>query len=385
MVSGLRVEDVRASRSGLPRVTLVAAARPNFMKVAPIIAALQGRADVRLVHTGQHYDAGLSGTFFEELGLPAPDVNLEVGSGSHAVQTAAVMVAFEADLHAHRPDVVVVVGDVNSTLACALVAAKAHVPVAHVEAGLRSGDWSMPEEVNRVLTDRIATWLLTPSPDADANLIAEGLPAERIHRVGNTMIDTLLTNLPRAREAGAIRRAALGLVGEYGVVTLHRPSNVDDPTMLAALLAALGEVATTLPLLLPLHPRTAATLARESLAVPPRIRTCGPLPYLEFIGLVAGTQLVLTDSGGVQEETSVLGVPCLTLRTTTERPTTCEQGTNRLIGVDPAAIVPAARAALATPVRPANIPLWDGHAGERTAEVLLAGIAAGTSLTARPA
>lgn len=366
----------------LPLVTVVAAARPNFMKVAPVITTLAGRSRVHFVHTGQHYDPGLSGTFLEELNLPAPDVNLGVGSGSHAEQTAAVMVAFESDLLANRPDAVVVVGDVNSTLACALVAAKQQVPVAHVEAGLRSGDWSMPEEVNRVLVDRISTWLLTPSADADANLRAEGLPAERIHRVGNTMIDTLLTNLPRAREAGATRRDELGLDGEYGIVTLHRPSNVDDPAMLAALLTALDEVAGALPLLMPLHPRTAAALTRHGVEVPGRIRTCGPLPYLEFIGLVAGARLVLTDSGGVQEETSVLGVPCLTLRTTTERPTTCELGTNRLIGVDPAAIVPASLAALDTPTRAAEIPLWDGRAGERTAEALLAGIAAGDSLTA---
>jgi UDP-N-acetylglucosamine 2-epimerase (non-hydrolysing) len=358
-----------------PRITVVAAARPNFMKVAPVIAALRARADVRFVHTGQHYDARLSETFLAELGLPEPDVNLGVGSGSHAEQTAAVLVAFEQELLAHRSDAVVVAGDVNSTLACALAAVKLHVPVAHVEAGLRSGDWEMPEEVNRVVTDRISQWLFTTSADADTNLAAEGVDPARVHLVGNTMIDTLLRHLPTARTAGADRRVALGLPARYGVVTLHRPSNVDDPRRLTAMLTALGTVAEHLPLLLPVHPRTAAAMTAHGLSVPSGITTCEALPYLAFVGLVAGSALVLTDSGGVQEETSVLGVPCLTLRTSTERPVTCTHGTNRLIGVDPAAILPAAEAALAARAVPADIPFWDGRAGERIAGVLLADLA----------
>jgi UDP-N-acetylglucosamine 2-epimerase (non-hydrolysing) len=358
-----------------PRITVVAAARPNFMKVAPVIAALRSRADVRFVHTGQHYDARLSDTFLAELGLPEPDVNLGVGSGSHAEQTAAVLVAFERELIDHRPDAVVVAGDVNSTLACAIAAVKLHVPVAHVEAGLRSGDWEMPEEVNRVVTDRISQWLFTTSADADESLAAEGVDPARVHLVGNTMIDTLLRHLPTARTAGADRRVALGLPERYGIVTLHRPSNVDDPERLTAMLTALGTVAERLPLLLPVHPRTATAMTEHGLSVPAGITTCEALPYLAFVGLVAGSALVLTDSGGVQEETSVLGVPCLTLRTSTERPVTCTHGTNRLIGIDPAAILPAAEAALAARVVRAGIPLWDGRTGERIAEVLLADLA----------
>jgi UDP-N-acetylglucosamine 2-epimerase (non-hydrolysing) len=358
-----------------PRITVVAAARPNFMKIAPVIAALRDHAEVRFIHTGQHYDARLSDTFLSELGLPTPDVNLGVGSGSHAEQTAAVLIAFERELLAHRPDAIVVAGDVNSTLSCALAAVKLHLPVAHVEAGLRSGDWEMPEEINRVLTDRISQWLFTTSADADENLLREGVGAGRVHLVGNTMIDTLLAHLPAARTAGAERRTAFSLPERYGMVTLHRPSNVDDPDRLGALLSALGAVAERLPLLLPLHPRTAAMLEQHGLALPAGITTCEALPYLAFVGLVAGASLVLTDSGGVQEETSVLGVRCLTLRSTTERPVTCTHGTNRLIGLDPAAILPAVEAALATPVSPADIPLWDGRAGRRIADVLLADLA----------
>jgi UDP-N-acetylglucosamine 2-epimerase (non-hydrolysing) len=360
-----------------PRITVVAAARPNFMKVAPVIAALQTRSEVRFVHTGQHYDARLSETFLAELGLPEPNVNLGVGSGSHAEQTAAVLIAFERELIAHRPDAVVVAGDVNSTLACGLAAVKLHIPVAHVEAGLRSRDWEMPEEVNRVMTDRVSQWLFTTSTDADANLAAEGVDPSRVHLVGNTMIDTLLTHLPAARAAGAERRAELGLPERYGIVTLHRPSNVDDADRLRTLLAALGTVAERLPLLMPLHPRTVAALDVHGLTLPDQVTACEALPYLPFVGLVAGSSIVLTDSGGVQEETSVLGVPCLTLRASTERPVTCTRGTNRLIGVDPDAILPAVDEALATPTTPAEIPLWDGRAGERIAEVLLEDLASG--------
>lgn len=355
-----------------PRITVVAGARPNFMKVAPVIAELQKRAEVRFVHTGQHYDVSLSGAFLIELGLPEPDLDLGIGSGSHAVQTGRTMIAFEEDLDANRPDVVVVAGDVNSTLACALAASKLQVPVAHIEAGLRSRDWTMPEEVNRVLTDRLSNWLLTPSEDADMNLVAEGLDPARIHRVGNTMIDTLLHNLPRARIAGEMRHRSLGLPDRFGIVTLHRPSNVDDTAQLADLLQALGEVARELTLLFPLHPRTRATLERHGLALPHGVLPCGPLSYLEFTGLLAAATVVLTDSGGIQEETTALGVPCLTLRDTTERPITCSLGTNRLVGRDPAAIVPAVRRALEDPPRASMIPLWDGHAGRRCADAILA-------------
>jgi UDP-N-acetylglucosamine 2-epimerase (non-hydrolysing) len=311
----------------------------------------------------------MSAVFFEQLKLPPPDVDLGVGSGTHAEQTAAVMVAFERHVADHPTDAVVVVGDVNSTLAAALVAAKLGIPVAHVEAGLRSRDWSMPEEVNRVLTDRLSQWLLTPSADADDNLAAEGIAAERVHLVGNVMIDTLLANLDEARARSAADVANARLPAEYAVLTLHRPSNVDDPGVLGAVIAAIGEVAGEVPVAFPVHPRTRRQL--ESIGIPAGLRCLEPMPYLDFIGLVDGARLVMTDSGGIQEETSVLGVPCLTLRDTTERPITCELGTNRVIGTDPAAIPPAARAALATEWRPASIPLWDGHAGERIAEVLL--------------
>jgi UDP-N-acetylglucosamine 2-epimerase (non-hydrolysing) len=309
-------------------------------------------------------------------------VNLGVGSGSHAEQTAAVLVAIERDLLANRPDAVVVAGDVNSTLACALAAVKLHVPVAHVEAGLRSSDWGMPEEINRIMTDRVSQWLFTTSADADVNLASEGVDPGRVHLVGNTMIDTLLTHLPTARAIGAERRAALGLPERYGVVTLHRPSNVDDPVRLAGILDALGQVAERLALLLPVHPRTAAALTQHGLVVPAGIATCEALPYLAFVGLVAGSALVVTDSGGVQEETSVLGVPCLTLRSSTERPVTCTHGTNRLIGVDPAAIPPAVDAALASPTTPAKVPLWDGRTGTRIAQVLLADLASDAGASA---
>ena len=351
-------------------VTLVAAARPNFMKVGPVLRALDGRAETCLVHTGQHYDDHMSKVFFDELDIPRPDVNLGVGSGTHAQQTAAVMVEFEKHLLGAPTDAVVVVGDVNSTLAGALVAAKLGVPVAHVEAGLRSRDWTMPEEVNRVLTDRLSRWLFTPSDDADANLLAEGIEGDRVHRVGNVMIDTLLANLDRARaRAMALCRELGGLEG-YAVLTLHRPGNVDDPPSLLRLLSAVAEAVPALPVLFPVHPRTSARLEGRT-DLPANLRRLAPLSYLDFVGLVDGAEIVLTDSGGIQEETSVLGVPCLTIRDTTERPVTCSLGTNRLIGTDPAAIGPAVREARGRPRRPAEIPLWDGKAGERIAGVLV--------------
>lgn len=356
-----------------PRVTVVAAARPNFMKVGPVIRALKDRrADVQLVHTGQHYDERMYQTFFRELRLPEPDLDLGIGSGSHATQTAGVMVAFEERLRSDRPDAVIVVGDVNSTLACALAAVKLEVPVAHVEAGLRSGDWSMPEEINRLLTDRISRWLLTPSDDGDRHLADEGVPAAWVHRVGNVMIDTLLDNLPAAKLRGRayVRDRALGQ--RFGLVTLHRPSNVDNATSIGALLDACAAIDPSLPLIFPAHPRTAARLRDFGVEVPSSIQIVGPLGYLDFVGLMSASLLVLTDSGGVQEETSVLGVPCLTLRDNTERPITCELGTNHLVGTNPEAIVDAGRAVLSSPPEGGSIPLWDGRAGERVAEVLLA-------------
>jgi UDP-N-acetylglucosamine 2-epimerase (non-hydrolysing) len=355
---------------GRPHLTVVAAARPNFMKVAPVLRALEGRAETTLVHTGQHYDDHMSNVFFEELGIPRPDVNLGVGSGSHAEQTAAVMVAFEKQLVGSGTDAVVVVGDVNSTLAASLVATKLGIPVAHVEAGLRSGDWTMPEECNRVLTDRMSTWLFTPSADGDANLLAEGIAAERIHLVGNVMIDTLLANIDRARARAAVLRSELGGLDRFAVLTLHRPANVDDSENLSRLIDAVAGAAADLPIVFPVHPRTSARLEGRG-GLPANLRCLAPMSYLDFIGLVAEAELVLTDSGGIQEETSVLGVPCLTIRDNTERPITCELGTNRLIGTDPAAIAPAVIEARRAARRPASIPLWDGHAGERVAGVLV--------------
>jgi len=341
------------------------------MKVGPVIDALSESAQARLIHTGQHYDERMSKSFFDDLGLPTPDVNLGVGSGTHAEQTAGVLVAFERYLQEHPADAVVVVGDVNSTIACALAAVKLHVPVAHIEAGLRSGDRAMPEEINRLLTDRISRWLFTTSAEADANLVAEGVTPAWIHRVGNVMIDTLVANLGRARSRATQLCDRLGLPPDYGVLTLHRPSNVDDPRSIQAMLDAIVDGADGLPLVLPIHPRTAAKLASSGLELPQGIRVVEPLGYLDFIALVDGAKLVVTDSGGVQEETSVLGVPCVTARDTTERPITCELGTNVLAGTESAAITRAVRDARQRPRTPAEIPLWDGHAAERIVEVLL--------------
>jgi UDP-N-acetylglucosamine 2-epimerase (non-hydrolysing) len=351
------------------RAVCVAGARPNFMKVTPVLGALErSGAETVLVHTGQHYDTSMSGVFFRDLGTRPPDHHLEVGSGTHAEQAGRVMTAFEPLVDALAPDVVVVVGDVNSTMACAIVAAKAGALVAHVEAGLRSRDWAMPEEVNRVVTDRVSDYLLAPSPDAVDNLLAEGYRDDQIHLVGNVMVDSLLANVDRARRRGTA--AALGLdPGNYGLVTLHRPANVDGP-VLAGLVGALAEVAAACPLVFPVHPRTRRYL--QELPAAANLRLVEPLGYLDFIDLEAGARLVLTDSGGVQEETTVLGVPCLTLRENTERPITVTEGTNRVVGRDPAAIVAAARHVLEHGVEPRRPSLWDGKAGERIADVLLA-------------
>jgi UDP-N-acetylglucosamine 2-epimerase (non-hydrolysing) len=356
------------------RVVHVVGARPNFMKIAPVVQALAAYPDEfeqLLVHTGQHYDHSMSGAFFGELGLPEPDVNLDVGSGSHAEQTAAIMVRFEQVLLDVRPDWVLVPGDVNSTIAAALVAAKLGVRVAHLEAGLRSFDMSMPEEVNRVLTDRLADLLLTPSRDADENLLLEGVDPTRICFVGNVMIDTLQRLLPLATERWPRLRAELGLGSDQFVaVTLHRPVNVDEPAAFAEVARALDVLAESTDVVFPVHPRTQArcdALAKRS----PRLRLVPPLGYLDFVALEAHAALVLTDSGGVQEETTYLGTPCLTVRETTERPITVTEGTNRLVSLDAGAIVSVARATLAAP-RPATAPpdLWDGRAALRVADVL---------------
>jgi UDP-N-acetylglucosamine 2-epimerase (non-hydrolysing) len=357
------------------KVLNVVGARPNFMKMAPLVRAL-GRRGVSqtLVHTGQHYDDNMSRVFFDDLGLPRPDIHLEVGSGTHAEQTAAVMVAFEPVCERERPDLVVVVGDVNSTLACTVVAAKLGVPVAHVEAGLRSFDMSMPEEVNRIVTDRLAELLLTPSPDGDRNLLAEGVAPERIHRVGNVMIDSLVDSLRRAEGSDVLERLDLA-AGAYGVLTLHRPSNVDRAPTLRGILAAVERVSRELPIVFSCHPRTAARLT--GIDVPllrdrERFRVLEPLGYLDFLRLLSSCRLALTDSGGLQEETTYLGIPCVTIRENTERPVTLEQGTNTLAGTDPRRIEGAALAALAGPRDGARIPdLWDGRAAERIAEVFV--------------
>lgn len=353
------------------RIICVAGARPNFVKIKPVMDALSERgAQVILVHTGQHYDPAMSEVFFAELDIRRPDHFLGVGSGTHAEQTGRVMAAFEplaADL---APDMVVVVGDVNSTLACALVAAKLGIRLAHVEAGLRSHDRSMPEEINRIVTDRVSEHLFAPSPDAVANLRAEGCRPGQIHLVGNVMADTLLANVARATSRKTL--AVLGLrPGRYGLVTLHRPANVDDPGVLGGLLPALAEISRHCPLVLPAHPRAAGRL--HAAGLPDTVRIIPPAGYLDFIALEAAARLVLTDSGGVQEETTMLGVPCLTLRDNTERPVTLTEGTNQLVGRDPGRIVKAARGALAEPLPPRRAPaLWDGRAAQRIAAVLVA-------------
>jgi UDP-N-acetylglucosamine 2-epimerase (non-hydrolysing) len=359
------------------RVICVVGARPNFMKVKPVMDALAERgAQVVLVHTGQHYDPSMSDVFFTDLRIRRPDHFLGAGSGSHAAQTSRVMLAFEPLVTRLRPDVVVVVGDVNSTLACALVTAKSGALLGHVEAGLRSRDWSMPEEVNRVVTDRVSDYLFAPSEDAVANLRAEGYREDQIHLAGNVMVDSLLANLDRARDGDTLAR--LGLApGGYGLVTLHRAANVDDPAVLAALLCALDRVAGLCPLVWPAHPRVAGKLGSAGLAdLAGRIRIIPPAGYLDFIALEASARLVLTDSGGVQEETTALGIPCLTLRDNTERPITLTEGTNQLTGTEPARIVAVARQVLADPPAPRRPALWDGSAGHRIAVQLLAGAGA---------
>jgi len=364
-----------ASRDGkeMTRILHVVGARPNFMKIAPIISEMAKYPDDfegMLVHTGQHYDKNMSEVFFGELGLPRPDVNLEVGSASHAKQTASIMTRFEETLADCRPDWVLVPGDVNSTVACALVATKLGVRVAHIEAGLRSFDRTMPEEINRILTDQIADLLFTPSPDGDENLLREGIPPEKIHRVGNVMIDTVVRLLPRACERWPALKTRLGL-DRYVLTTLHRPSNVDREGPLREVMAALSDIARDAPVVFPVHPRTRKRLADVGIEPGPGLRLIEPISYLEFLALQENAALVITDSGGIQEETTYLGVPCLTVRPNTERPITITEGTNQLIGNSREALTAAAKQGLAGKNKRGSVPdLWDGHAAERIIGVL---------------
>jgi len=360
------------------KVINVVGARPNFMKVAPIVAAMKQRAahfDPLLIHTGQHYDAAMSDAFFRDLDLPKPDTYLGVGSGSHAAKTAAVMERFEPVVLQAKPDWVLVVGDVNSTLACALVCVKLGVKVAHVEAGLRSRDRTMPEEINRLLTDQIADLLFTPSEDADRNLLNEGIPSGRIRFVGNVMIDPLNANFERARQSQS--KEQLGLSGGgYAVMTLHRPSNVDHQETFQRILQALERITADVPVIFPVHPRTRKTIAEfglsERIEGMKGLRLIDPLGYLDFLALYSSARLVLTDSGGIQEETTALGIPCLTLRENTERPITVELGTNTIVGTDPRRIIEAAAAALNGKARPRSVPpLWDGKTAGRILDELV--------------
>ncbi len=357
-----------------PLVDVIAGARPNFMKIAPILRAIEQRRSqgsrlrYRLVHTGQHYDQRMSGDFFAQLGIPAPHVNLEVGSGSQAEQTGAIMLGYERLLQAHRSDLCLVVGDVTSTMACAIAAQKLRVPVAHVEAGIRSGDWTMPEEINRRVTDSITNWFFTTSEGANEHLRRTGVPDDAVFFVGNTMIDTLLANLGQLRPPAFWDALSLRPQG-YFVMTLHRPANVDEPASFARLLVAIDEGVRGLPVIFPVHPRTVRTM--QNLPVPASIRPVEPQPYLEFNYLVRHARGVITDSGGVTEETTILGVPCLTLRDTTERPETVSLGTNELVGTDPALIKPHLDRLFEGQWKRGRIPpLWDGRTGERIALTL---------------
>jgi UDP-N-acetylglucosamine 2-epimerase (non-hydrolysing) len=345
----------------------VVGARPNFMKAAPVLHALRKRSAVQqtLVHTGQHYDANMSDVFFSQLEIPSPDVNLGIGSGSHAQQTAEIMSRFEPIVLERKPDVVLVYGDVNSTVAAALASAKLGIRVGHVEAGLRSFDWSMPEEINRVVTDRLADLLFTPSEDGDRNLVQEGVPAEKIFRVGNVMIDSLVRLLP-----AAMRCPRNGSPQRYALVTLHRPSNVDDSKTLKSILQSLLEIHQDLAVVFPVHPRTRQRIEEFGLNAG-NLHLIGPLPYVEFLALQHGAAVVITDSGGIQEETTYMGVPCLTLRNNTERPVTVSLGTNVIVGQERDKLSLELSKILAGKAKKGTIPpLWDGHAGERIADVL---------------
>lgn len=364
------------------RIACVVAARPNLMKVAPVLRAIKQadyQAETLLVHTGQHYDQDMDGQFFKTLELAEPDFRLDVGSGSHAVQTAEVMRRFEPVLEQTAPTAVLVVGDVNSTLACALTAAKKNIPVFHVEAGLRSYDRSMPEEINRILTDQLSELLFTSESSGMTNLLREGVPANRIYFVGNVMIDTLLRQLPHAPPVSQVLNDAnlSGFVPEgqpYALLTMHRPSNVDDPQRLRALMETIVKLSRELPVLFPLHPRTRAMLRQHQLTAlldAPQLACLPPLPYLDMLSLMKNAKVVLTDSGGVQEETTALGVPCLTLRENTERPVTVTEGSNAIAGRDPAVILALCRDILRYGGKAGRVPRhWDGHAAERIAAAI---------------
>lgn len=354
---------------------LIFGARPNFMKIAPVYRAMRARGDFdpTLVHTGQHFDKEMSSDFLQALELPTPDFHLAVGSGTQAWQMAEVIKRLEPMMAQEPWDVVVVVGDVTSTLGAALAASICEVPVAHVEAGLRSRDWGMPEERNRVLTDRLSRFLLTPSSDADENLRSEGIPDDRVFMVGNVMVDSLDWMLPRMDREGLLKRFEVN-AGSFGLVTLHRPSNVDDPRVLKGILQALSEIASELPLLFPVHPRTQQRIEEFGVIMSDLgIKALSPMGYEVFTSLLADARMVMTDSGGIQEEATVLGTPCLTLRENTERPVTVESGINQIVGCDPYAIIEKAREVLSRP-RPDGVrpPLWDGNAAERIVEVLAA-------------
>ena len=365
------------------RLLCVVGARPNFMKIAPLMRVFNARRDrikVLLLHTGQHYDEAMKDAFFRQLGIPQPDIDLGVGSGSHAIQTAEIMRRFEVVLTERPSDAVLVVGDVNSTIACALVAAKLGTPVIHVEAGLRSFDRGMPEEINRVLTDQLSDVLFTTEPDGERNLLREGISADRIHFVGNVMIDTLMSNIEKAVPAAeTLRQIAsdgqLRTVPErFGVLTLHRPSNVDDADVLHRLLSTINDLSEGLPLVFPLHPRTRSRIIAgglENVLKAPNIAAIPPLGYLQLLGLMRSASVVLTDSGGIQEETTALGVPCITLRENTERPVTVSDGTNTIVGADPSRIREAFEDVLRTGGKAGRVPqLWDGKAAERIADVI---------------
>jgi UDP-N-acetylglucosamine 2-epimerase (non-hydrolysing) len=359
----------------MPLIDIIAGARPNFMKIAPIIRVIQSRQQsgsslrYRLIHTGQHYDARMSGDFFAQLGIPEPDTNLEVGSGTQAEQTSAIMVRYERLLIERRSDLCLVVGDVTSTMACSIVAQKLGVKVGHVEGGIRSGDWTMPEEINRMVTDAITNYFFTTSEVANQNLRRSGVTDDRIFFVGNTMIDTLLANMDRVQPPPFWNELGLR-PNEYLVATLHRPANVDGLQQLGRMLAAIGAGARNLTVVFPVHPRTAKTL-REMSEVPANISLVEPQPYLEFVYLMKHAKAVITDSGGITEETTVMGVPCMTLRDTTERPETVTMGTNVLIGTDPSRLKPALDALFDGEWKKGGIPEhWDGKTGERIVTVL---------------
>lgn len=355
------------------RLLAVAGARPNFMKIAPLMNEFAKRTssfEPILVHTGQHYDKAMSDSFFRDLGIPEPDVNLGVGSGSHGYQTAQVLMKIEQLLIERKPHVVLVVGDVNSTLAATLAAVKLQIPVAHVEAGLRSWDREMPEEINRVLTDSVSRWLFTTEAAAETNLLREGVPAERIHFVGNVMIDTLLAHRERALALDTVERLGLTPQG-YAVLTLHRPSNVDSPDQLRRLFEVLGRLHAELPVVFPVHPRTAKAIEQHLGGAKPKLLMTAPLGYLDFLRLLTDAQMVLTDSGGIQEETTALGVACLTLRDSTERPVTVTEGTNTIVGTDPIAIEKAIEQLRRSPRPKGRRPaLWDGCAATRIVDIL---------------